>query len=140
MLALGGPIAVAFVTTGAAMVGYGVSGRGGAHGDAWEVLGGILIVLGYLEWAMARRFAAHEVVEFRQYERVSSTADDAAMAALLMTKAAREQVAAVEEFRSQSDLYRRAVDELSDRVKRIEERVLRAAFVPAARHPTGDPG
>ncbi len=138
VLALGGPVAVASATLGAALVGYGVSGRPNQHSDAWVVVGGILVILGYLEWAMARRFAAHEVVEFRQYERVASIADDAAMAAMMMTKATREQVAAVEEFRLQSDLYRRSVEELSDRVRRIEDRVLRAAFVPgAARKPEG---
>ena len=131
LLSIGGPAAVVLVTAGAAAVGVGLSGRV-PRSEAWWVLGGIAIVLGYLEMALGRRLAEHELVEFRQYERVASIADDAAQAAVLMTKAAREQVQAVEEFRLQLVEHRQVVEDLAARVIRIEQRVMRAAHIPTA--------
>ena len=132
-MALGGPASIAFVTIGSFAVGVGLSGRSGSHSDAWIVIGGIAIVLGYLEMALARRLAQHELVEFRQYERVANIADDAAQAAVLMTRAAREQMQAIEEFRRQTDEQRQAVEDLAARVIRIEQRVMRAAHIPTTR-------
>ena len=131
VLALGGPVAVGVVVAGAIAVGVGVSGRAG-HADVWVVVGALGILLGYTEWALARRFAAHEVVEYRQYERVASIADDAAQAAVMMTRAAREQVQAVEQFREASSQQRRELEELAARVILIEQRIMRAGFIPAA--------
>ncbi len=137
VLAYGGPVAVAFAAGGSAVLGVAVFGRGGEHYDAMVVLGSVAIVLGFVEWALARRFAAHELVESRQYERVAAIADSAAQSLTEITKATREHTVAVDGFRADVRKVAGDVADLGKRVRDIEERFMRPAMLPPPRRPGG---
>lgn len=139
-LAYGGPVAVAFAAGGSAILGVAMFGRGSDRLDTLVVLGAVGIVLGFVEWALARRFAAHELVESRQYDRVASIADSAAEQIGAFTKATREQTAAIDGFRAEVKAARGELDDLVKRVEDIEERFMRPAMLPGPRRTGGDGG
>lgn len=138
VLAYGGPVAVAFTAGGSAVLGVAMFGQG-EHYDALVVLGSVAIVLGFVEWALARRFAAHEVVESRQYERVANIADSAAQSLTEITKATRENTVVVEGFRQEVGKVSEEVTKLGKRVKEIEERFMRPAMIPPPRRIPEEP-
>lgn len=138
VLAYGGPVAVAFTAGGGAVLAVALYGRGGEHGDALVVLGAVGVVLGFVEWALARRFAAHEKVEKMQYERVANIADSAAQSITEMTRATRENTVVMEGFRAELRKVSDEVVQLGKRVQAIEDRYMRPAMLYPSARPPGD--
>jgi hypothetical protein len=133
--AYGGPIAVAFTAAGGTALGMAFFDRPGAHWDALVVIGVTGIILGFVEWALARRFTAHETVEKRQYEHVAAIADSAAEALTAMVRATREKTNEISLFRDEVEAVRSDVEDLTGRVKNIEDRFMRPGMAPGAHRP-----
>lgn len=141
IVAYGGPIALAMSAVGSAILGLAFFDRAGAHYDVLVVGGVTLVVLGWVEIALARRFYAHEQVEKRQYEYVASIADSAAQSLTEITKATREHTEAVQGFRSEVAALRGDVISLAKRVAAIEDRYMRPAMtLPPPRRAPGEGG
>lgn len=137
VVAYGGPVALALSVVGSTVLGIAFFDRAGEHYDVAVVGGVTLIVLGWVEIALARRFAAHEAVEKKQYEYVASIADSAAQSLTEITKATREHTMAVEGFRAEVSAVRGDVLSLAKRVAAIEDRYMRPAMT-LPRRPPGD--
>jgi hypothetical protein len=127
-VAYGGPVALAMSVIGSTVVGIAFWDRAGEHYDVLVVGGVTLLVLGWVEIALARRFHAHEEVEKRQYEYVAAIADSAAQALSEITKVTREHTTTVEGFRADVGAVRMDLAALTGRVKVIEERYMRPAL------------
>ena len=127
--AYGGPVAMFLTAVGSGALGVAFWDRSGEHFDVLVVLGGLGIVLGFLEWTLARRFRAHEDVERKQYERVANIADDAAQQISAMVRATREHTEAVVGFRGELAEVRGQVSALGRRVAAIEDRYMRPAML-----------
>lgn len=137
-VAYGGPVALALSTVGSVVLGFAFFDRAGEHYDVLVVGGVTLVVLGWVEIALARRFRAHEEVEQRQYAYVATIADSAAQSLTEITKATREHTDAVHGFRAEVAALRGDVVALSRRVAAIEDRYMRPAILHA-RPPPVDP-
>ena len=105
------------------------------------MVGGITLLIGaWVEFALARRFDAHEEVERKQYERVANIADSAAQSLTQITAATREHTAAVSSFRDEVALLRGDVISIARRVAAIEDRYMRPAItIPPPRRPPEEP-
>ena len=125
VVAYGGPVALALSVVGSTVLGFAFFDKAGEHYDVLVVGGVTLVVLGWVEIALARRFHAHEEVEKRQYEYVASIADSAAQSLTEITKATREHTLAVEGFRAEVSAVRGDVLSLAKRVAAIEDRYMR---------------
>jgi hypothetical protein len=138
VVAYGGPVALALSVVGSTVLGVAFFDKAGEHYDVAVVGGVTLIVLGWVEIALARRFAAHEVVEKRQYGYVASIADSAAQSLTEITKATREHTSAVESFRAEVSALRGDVVSLARRVAAIEDRYMRPGItLPPPRRASG---
>jgi hypothetical protein len=134
-VAYGGPVAVAFTAAGGTALVMAFFDRPGAHWDALVVIGVTGIILGFVEWALARRFAAHETVEKKQYEHVANIADSAAEALTAMVRATREKTNEISLLRGEVKAVQEDVDDLTGRVKIIEDRFMRPGMAPGAHRP-----
>jgi hypothetical protein len=137
VIAYGGPVALALSTIGSVVLGFAFFDKAGEHYDVLVVGGVTLVVLGWVEIALARRFHAHEEVEKRQYEYVAAIADSAAQSLTEITKATREHTASVEGFRADVGAVRVDLAALTGRVKLIEDRYMRPGLV-LPRQPGGN--
>ena len=140
VVAYGGPIAVGMAALGGGALAMTFWDRAGAHYDV-AVVGGVTLLVGaWVEFALARRFAAHEEVERKQYERVANIADSAAQSLTQITAATREHTAAVSNFRDEVALLRGDVISIARRVAAIEDRYMRPAItIPPPRRPPEEP-
>lgn len=111
-------------------------------GDFFTAVGLLAAILLWLEWALARRFRAHEQVEQRQYAQLAITAETAAASALEFGRQLRD-------VREDSNKHGVAIAEMTADVRMhdrrlgaVEERIMRAALmVPPRGRPTeGDEG
>ena len=135
-VAYGGPVAVALSVIGSVVLGFAFWDRTGAHYDVAVVGGVTLVVLAWVEIALARRFHAHEAVEERQYRYVANIADSAAQSLTQITRETRLHTDAVERFRTEVAENRGDIQSLARRVAAIEDRYMRPAItIPPPRRP-----
>jgi len=138
-VAYGGPVAMALATIGTSTMALALWDGRGEHYDVFIVGGVTLLVLGWLEIALSRRFHAHEQVEKRQYQYVANIADSAAQALSEITRVTRGYAADVTTFRAEVGEIRNDMAALMLRVVEVEKRLLRPALtVPVPRRPPGE--
>ena len=92
----------------------------------------ICATLAYLEWALARRFGRHEVVEAKQYAALALTAESAAGAAALGVRHLTEIRADVDSTKVQLQTFLDRLQRHEARLAAIEERYMRAALLNPA--------
>ena len=104
-----------------------------SHADAIIAVGLVVFVLGWLEFALSRRFRVHEQVEIRNLASVQLLSETA-------VGTAREAARHVDELRSETTLTQVRVEDLSDEVRMtsrrlgaVEERLMRAALAGPGR-------
>ena len=96
---------------------------------------GLVLVLVYLEWTLRRRFAAHEKVEMRQYADIAMTAETAAGTVKEVVRQLRVMRESSERAGATLETMGEEVRMHARRLGAVEERLMRAALVPAAKRP-----
>jgi hypothetical protein len=137
LVAIGGPVAMAFSVAGSALLGVAIFDKAGEHYDALVVLGVTATVLGFVEWALARRFRAHESVERTLYAELGMTADTAAATAVEAVRNLKELRRELKVEEEMGKNLAAEVEILERRVGYLEERVGRATVLGSRRPPEG---
>lgn len=134
-VALGGPVAVAFAAIGSALLGMAAFDSTGAHYDVMIVLGVTAIVLGFVEWALARRFREHEAIEKELYGALALQADSAVIGATEAVRNLKELRRELEDAAIKGRTLAGDVAVLDRRLAYIEERLSRSAGMVPRRPP-----
>ena len=137
-VAYGGPVAISMAVIGSAILGLAFFHEAGPSYDLIVVGAVTLVVLGWVEIALARRFKAHEIIEERQYKYVANIADTAAGAIGEFARVTREHAAAVDSFRTEVVGLRWSISTLDERVRLIEERYMRPGLTLPRKPPGGN--
>lgn len=126
--AMGVPFAAVLAVFGSSFLGIALLG-GDKHYDVLLVLGVTGVVLGFTEWALARRFQAHERVERDNFHGLAMTAEAAQAAALETVRHLRSLRYEVEVAKERGMEVAAELRLLDRRVTQIEERYMRAGIL-----------